>query len=315
LIAPQTWIGERRATSDEDRRRTAEQIGGNSPSGIGGNRGRQRPTRIREAAPLRRHRERGTRLSTREFEFYARAHVDFVVTTETSKPIMIVEYDGPFHAESRQVERDKIKDALCVDAGLGILRINANHVTRLYRGISILRWIIEVTELQKWFEQAQVEGQIPCDEPFDPAMIADDGRGRKWPYWLSVTANQSILSFLEKMDNRLPKGRVGILGSDAIGNQHSLSFIWFGNEIIWSRTAVRPQNVDFPSYDLLNEISICELGLKLRKFQNDELASISVSQFQRIHAEFCQKYNAHPSHSMGGYPFHCSWTPEKGFQF
>lgn len=249
-----------------------------------------------------------TKLSQREFDFYTRAHVDFVVTDETSKPVMIVEYDGPSHTDLKQAERDKIKDTLCVESGLGILRIKANHVTRLYRGISVLRWIVEVAELQKWFEKAQAEGQVSYDEPFDPAMISDDGRGRKWPYWLSVSTTQSILSFLRKLDNTMPKGRAGILGSDAIGNQHSLSFIWFGDHVIWAKTAVRPQNVDFPSYDLLNEIATCELGINLTKFRRGEISSISIPQFEKVHAEFCSKYKATPSHSMGGYPFNWTWT-------
>jgi|SRR5208337_894873 len=64
-----------------------------------------------------------THLSRREFDFYTRAHVDFAITDDASKPIMVVEYDGPSHTELSQIERDKIKDALCVDAGLGILRM------------------------------------------------------------------------------------------------------------------------------------------------------------------------------------------------
>src|SRR5262249_49483013 len=76
-----------------------------------------------------------TWLTQREFDLYTRAHVDFLLTDATAKPIMIIEYDGPSHADSKQTERDKIKDALCADVGLGILRINANHVTRIFRGI------------------------------------------------------------------------------------------------------------------------------------------------------------------------------------
>jgi very-short-patch-repair endonuclease len=257
-----------------------------------------------------------TRLSAREFDFYTRAHVDFAVADETSKPIMVVEYDGRSHTQSQQVERDKIKNSLCVDAGLGILRINANHVTRLYRGISVLRWIVEVTELQKWFERAQADGQIPYDEPFDPAMIADDGRGRqKLGQDTPKGEKKASTGFLLQKANKAICGRTGILGSDQNGNQHRLSFIWFGNEVIWAKTAVRPQNVDFPSYDLLNEIAMCELGLTLKKFQTKQLASISIPQFHRIFVEFCRKYNAHPSHSMGGFPFKCSWTPDSGFRF
>jgi very-short-patch-repair endonuclease len=249
-----------------------------------------------------------TRLIQREFDFYTRAHVDFAITDTTSKPIMIIEYDGPFHTDSKQVERDKIKDALCVDAGLGILRINANHVTRLYRGISVLRWIVEVVELQKWFEKAQADGHVPYDEPFDPAMIADDGRGRKWPYWLSVSATQSIHSFFRKIDKTTPKGWANILGSDQVGNEHSLSFVWFDDQVIWAKTAVRPQNVDFPSYDLLTEIATCELGIKLSKFRREEISAASISQFKKLHDAFCNKYNARPCHQMGGYPFNFKWT-------
>jgi len=109
-----------------------------------------------------------THLSQRVFDFYTRSHADFVVSDADSKPLIVVEYDGPAHTQPTQQERDRIKDALCTEVGLGILRINANHVTRLYRGMSVLRWIIEVTELEKWFYKAQVDGHLPWDEPVRP---------------------------------------------------------------------------------------------------------------------------------------------------
>jgi hypothetical protein len=37
------------------------------------------------------------RLVQSEFDFYTKAHVDFVITNTALKPIMVVEYDGPFH--------------------------------------------------------------------------------------------------------------------------------------------------------------------------------------------------------------------------
>src|SRR5262245_53908043 len=80
-------------------------------------------------------------ISQRVFNFYTRSHFDFVVTDEETRPLFVVEYDGPFHASGVQRWRDSTKEALCADAGLGILRINANHVTRYYRGITVLRWI------------------------------------------------------------------------------------------------------------------------------------------------------------------------------
>lgn len=178
-------------------------------------------------------------LSRADFDFYTRSHVDFVVTDEDTRPIYIIEYDGPFHVAPVQKRRDNTKDGLCRDAGLGILRINANHVTKFYRGISVLRWIIEVTELERWFDKAQAAGQLPYDEPFDPSMIMDDGRGRKWPYWLSASATQSLNEFTKEYSKETPSGWASIIGRDDDENLHELIYCWFGDQAIWSKTAVR----------------------------------------------------------------------------
>jgi hypothetical protein len=37
-----------------------------------------------------------TYLSSREFDFYTRAHCDFVVADADARPVTIIEYDGPF---------------------------------------------------------------------------------------------------------------------------------------------------------------------------------------------------------------------------
>ncbi len=54
--------------------------------------------------------QKGNYFLTRcEFDFYTRSHCDFVVTDEKFRPMMIVEYDGPLHADAKQHERDEIK--------------------------------------------------------------------------------------------------------------------------------------------------------------------------------------------------------------
>jgi very-short-patch-repair endonuclease len=79
----------------------------------------------------------GTHLTNREFDFYTRSHCDFVVTDADARPLVVVEYDGPLHQLSaEQQERDEIKNELCRRAELGLLRINDNYVTKLYRGMS-----------------------------------------------------------------------------------------------------------------------------------------------------------------------------------
>ncbi len=249
------------------------------------------------------------------FDFYTRAHVDFVVTDQQTKPIFIVEYDGPFHADARQAQRDQTKDSLCSDAGLGILRINANHITRQFRGISILRWVIEVTELEKSFYEAQEAGHVPLDESFDPAMVFNDGKGRRWPYWLSVLATQRLNEFVFKRTSETA-GWANIIGYDDKKNIHDLSFCWFEDGIIWSKTGVRYQSFEFPAYDLLREIAICELDSKLQEYQQGKYQTVNPLQFQKIFQQFCSRYDAHPSHSCGSStPFNYSWSPNSGWKF
>lgn len=79
----------------------------------------------------------GSHLTNREFDFYTRSHCDFVVADHDARPVMVVEYDGPLHQLSAdQQERDAIKNELCRRAGLGLLRINDNYVTKIYRGMT-----------------------------------------------------------------------------------------------------------------------------------------------------------------------------------
>lgn len=255
-------------------------------------------------------------LQQAEFDFFTKAHVDFVVTDQETKPLLIIEYDGLFHASPLQQRRDMMKDALCAKAGLGVLRINANHVTKLYRGISILRWIIEVTELEKAFYIAQEAGQVPWDEPFDPAMFMSDGKGRNWPYWLSISATQSLNNFVK--ESKEPSGWAGIYGTDEKNNHFALDYCWSGNQVIWSKTGIRRQNFQFPIFDLLTELSRCELELQLQKYQKGQLQPITGPQLQNIFKEFCSRYHTGSVHSCGGMGpegFNGSWKPASGWSF
>lgn len=174
-----------------------------------------------------------------------------------------------------------------------------------------------MTELEKWFYKAQEQGHVPCDEPFDPAMIMTGSGGRKWPYWLSVSATTSINAFVASINSTTRKGWSGIVGEDADKNLHELSFLWFDEKIIWVKTGIRRQNFEFPSFDLLRELTMCELDLKLSKFRRGEIAATPASQFQQVCERFCTKYDAHPSHShaWGATPFCYSWNHTSGWSF
>ncbi len=172
-----------------------------------------------------------THLTNREFDFYTRSHCDFVLTDADARPLMIVEYDGPLHQSSaKQQERDAIKNELCRRAGIGLLRINDRYVTKLYRGMSVLRWIVEVTELAKAFYEWQEKGHIPWDEPFDPAFIDPGGSSRRFPYWLSAPATRSIHDFFKTLKLDIPRGWSGVIGQDKNGAGRRLSCLYFGEQ-------------------------------------------------------------------------------------
>jgi hypothetical protein len=256
-----------------------------------------------------------TRLADREFDFYTRSHCDFVLTDAQARPLMIVEYDGPLHQSSvKQQERDGIKNELCRKAEIGLLRINDRYVTKVYRGMSVLRWIIEVMELEKAFYEAQQRGHIPWDEPFDPAFLEPSGSGVRFPYWLSASASQSIHDFFKTFDHGIPKGWNSIIGQDRNGAGRRLSCLYFGNQILWSTTGVRKQDVQFPDDDLLDQIDTCELGILLKKYRNGEVAASSPVDFRPVFQRFCERYNARPSHSMGAFPFDVDWNVAEGWK-
>lgn len=82
------------------------------------------------------------------------------------------------------------------------------------------------------------------------------------------------------------------MGSDQAGNGHYLSYMWFGDQVIYAKTAVRKQRIDFLSYDLLGELADCELGILLSKFRRGQHRATSINEFRRTHELFCNKYNA-----------------------
>jgi len=195
-----------------------------------------------------------------------------------------------------------------------LLRIHSRHVTKLYRGMTLLRWIIEVCEHQRRWYTAQADGQLPFDEPFDPAFIDPGDSAQRFPYWLSAPATQTIHSFLKKIDLQVPKGWTVFFGRDELDTGYRLSCLYFGDKVLWSKTAVRKQELDFPQYDLLSELDICEFGIQLNKFRQGEIAASSTSEFRSVFETFCQRFKVDLSHSMGAFPIHGSWDPIQGWR-
>jgi len=86
-----------------------------------------------------------------------------------------------------------------------------------------------------------------------------------------------------------------------------LSCLYFGNQILWTTTGIRKQDLEFPDYDLLDEINTCELGILLKRFRRGLVRTSSIDEFRSFFEQFCKRYNAHPSYSMGAFPFEAHW--------
>jgi Protein of unknown function (DUF2726) len=255
-------------------------------------------------------------LTNREFEFYTKSHFDFILTDKSNRLVFAVEFDGPMHTDEKQAQRDRIKNDFCKDAGLGLLRINDRHLSEYYRGMTLLRWIVEVLELQKWFNKAQTEGSIPLDEPFDPMLLGSVDSKTRFPYWLSAPATQQIQSYLRKLDKSQPKGWSSLIGHDENGTQYQLSHLYFSGGVLYKQTAVRAQDIEgFPQWELLNEVGTYALGNKLLEFRQGRIQPTSVDDFNQIFKNFCAKYHATPSHSSGSSAVNGKWNHHEGWRF
>ena len=72
--------------------------------------------------------DRNDHLSSREFGYFTRAHLDFLVTRD-NMPVFAVEFDGAHHfLDEQTIENDVIKNRLCKQAGLPLLRVTSSEI-------------------------------------------------------------------------------------------------------------------------------------------------------------------------------------------
>lgn len=85
--------------------------------------------------------DRDDYLSQREFNYFTRAHLDFLVTRD-NVPMFAVEFDGAHHfVDPRTIENDVIKNRLCKHAGLPLLRVTSSEIEE-YDKITLLDYML-----------------------------------------------------------------------------------------------------------------------------------------------------------------------------
>jgi very-short-patch-repair endonuclease len=119
-------------------------------------------------------------LTGRDKQYALSAHLDWlVVDARSSAPRFAVELDGIQHArDAKTRERDRIKGRLCEWAGLPLLRITSDYNRRVGHE-RVLTYVVDAFYMSEAFDEAQKNGIIPWDEPFDIAsFIRRDSQGR-----------------------------------------------------------------------------------------------------------------------------------------
>lgn len=83
-------------------------------------------------------------LPQEDFDFLTRAHLDFLIVTNTrpADPVFAIEFDGPHHSYTVQIERDIRKNRLCKEADLPLLRIELSDIQE-YDKLTLLDYMLD----------------------------------------------------------------------------------------------------------------------------------------------------------------------------
>lgn len=202
---------------------------------------------------------------TRRARSYAlAAHLDFVMVDKaTSMGRFAVELDGRHHfSDPATLERDKLKDDLCSRAGLPLLRITSDFAHKIGRW-RVLAYLAEAFYRSESFFEAQGQGHVPYDEPFNMgSFVVRDERGRMMFDTLDAGV---ILAFHEHYrKGALPALLPDVFSTVLPGQRAVQAHAWLGvapNRYLLAKTVVR----DFcfqgiTPGDLAEQLAMVEIG-------------------------------------------------------
>ncbi|MBP7148609.1 MAG: DUF2726 domain-containing protein [Acidobacteria bacterium] len=219
-------------------------------------------------------------------------HFDFVIADKEHLPLFAVEFDGPGHSDAEAAGRDKIKDGLCVRAGLPLLRITAEYLGPRYANMALLRWLIDSFFLQRAFEEAQERGEIPPDEPYIPtSVVGDPSTGRWFPYWLSKDTLARIRTLAQSgsLRDMIANTHVGYSTKDE--DYRGVFWIMINDhEGVLATTRLKAQLFPVDICDLVDEIGIVNLGLALEKTLRGELEPMTAAEIKERVEHYRRNY-------------------------
>lgn len=202
----------------------------------------------------------GSGIPAASFTYALKSHFDFLAVDETNLPLFAVEFDGPLHEVATQAARDSLKDALCDQFELPLLRVNSRYLEKKYREFDLLSWFVQVWFLRKGFYEAQEKGAVPCDEDFDPFMFFSlPGYEGRFPLWISAPSNIAIQK-LAKAGKLLSPAPSLIVSRDSRGHYRALGYVFVDRTLaVCCETGMKAQRFEVSESEILSEIVICEL--------------------------------------------------------
>ena len=90
-----------------------------------------------------------------------------------------------------------------------------------------------------------------------------------------------------------------LVGKEVNHRLHALEYIRVDDHILYVHTSVRKQDVNINCYELLREVTHCEMGEQLASFLRGEQQLIPIKDFQLKHDQICERYNMNPSFRNG----------------
>lgn len=244
-------------------------------------------TRLADTLPIE-----NSGISDELYKYALQAHFDFLVTDSEHQPLFAVEFDGPSHRSGTQIKRDEKKNMLCEKFEFPLLRINARYLNKKYRNLDLLSWFLEVWFFREAFLEAQEEGHVPWDEPFDPTMLVTrlPGSKERFPLWLSVDLRIKIRKLAEskRIKDFSPSHWIGV---DEKKNYFGLIWLQIDNEKgVVEQSAIRAQNFPIIESEILSEILLFQLYEELSRILEGATIAVSIQEIDRKIKTFTQKY-------------------------
>ncbi len=109
-------------------------------------------------------------LTPGEWSFYIQSSFDFLICGAVGRqpPELAVEFDSGFHDNPDQQRKDRLKNRLCQEAGLPLLRVRSDHVLKR-EGESFLKYILTLHFGERAVQERVSAGRLSWDAEYFPS--------------------------------------------------------------------------------------------------------------------------------------------------